>query len=130
MANASAARRQTSRGLVVTSARFLRCSRVLFDCGLAHCLRWLNAACRKPQFVCALNVFSGTTSYVQNPGTRMKRLEAFVEQPVDFRAPIGESIRKPTFCHFVVPMDEAIGVGFVTLDGACTYGGLFLIVTG
>jgi hypothetical protein len=60
----------------------------------------------------------------------MKRLEAFVEQPVDFRAPIGESVGKPAFCHFVVPMDEAIGVGFVTLDGACAYSGLFLIVTG
>ena len=44
----------------------------------------------------------------------MKRLEAFVEQPVDFRAPIGESVRKPTSCHFVVPMGESVGVGFVT----------------
>jgi hypothetical protein len=60
----------------------------------------------------------------------MKRLEAFVEQPVDFRAPIGESVRKPASCHFVVPMDEAVGVGFMTLDGACAYSGLFLIVTG
>jgi hypothetical protein len=60
----------------------------------------------------------------------MKRLEAFVKQPVDFRASIGESVRKPTSCHFVVPTDEAVGVGFVTLDGACAYSGLFLIVTG
>jgi hypothetical protein len=60
----------------------------------------------------------------------MKGLEAFVEQPVDFRAPIGESVRKPASCHFVVPMDKAVGVGFMALDGACAYSGLFLIVTG
>jgi hypothetical protein len=60
----------------------------------------------------------------------MERLEAFVEQPVDFRATIGESVRKSASCHFVVPLDEAIGVRVMTLDGARTYGGLFLIVRG